>query len=73
MGVFKDGMKEHFNNLIVNRFTDLLQRLLDDTIKMIPKFFGSLNNATTVLERSFTLLKQRQILEFTPKIIQDLI
>jgi hypothetical protein len=57
LAVFKDGMKEHFNNLIVNHFTDILQRLLDDTKKMIPKFFGSLNGATTVIERSFTLLK----------------
>jgi hypothetical protein len=40
---------------------------------MTPRFFGSLNNSITVLERSFGLLGQRQINAFTDKIIGDLI
>jgi hypothetical protein len=44
LDVFKDGMKEHFNVLVENRFTDLLQKLLDETRLMKPKFFGSLDH-----------------------------
>jgi len=37
---FKGGMREHFNTLVQNKFTDLLQRILDETIAMKPLFFG---------------------------------
>ena len=66
LGMFKEGMRAHFNNLVLNRFPDLIQTILDDTIAMKPKFFGTLDHSALVLERSFTLLKQRQIVEFTP-------
>ena len=57
LAIFKEGMKTHFNNLVLNRFTDLLQKILDETIGMKPNFFGSLDQSAIVLERSFTLLK----------------
>ena len=53
LDVFKLGMKEHFNVLEENKFTDLLQKLLEETKLMKPKFFGSLNNQATVLKRAF--------------------
>ncbi len=31
LDVFKLGMKEHFNVLVENKFTDLLQKLLEET------------------------------------------
>jgi hypothetical protein len=54
--VFKRGTKIHFNNLVLNRFTDLLSRILDDTIEMKPKFFGSLQYGAEILEKAFALL-----------------
>jgi hypothetical protein len=57
LDVLRSGMKAHFNNLVLNHFQDLLQRILEDTKRMIPKFFGSLDQATAVLERSFALLQ----------------
>jgi hypothetical protein len=57
LAIFKEGMKTHFNNLVLNRFTDLLQKILDETMGMNPKFFGSLDQSAIVLERSFTLIK----------------
>ena len=58
LAVFKEGMKSHFNNLVLNRFTDLLQKILDETIGMKLRFFGSLDQSAIVLERrSFTLHK----------------
>jgi hypothetical protein len=51
--VFRDGMKEHYNILLQNRFTELLQRILDDCIAMNKKCFGSLDSATTILQRAF--------------------
>ena len=56
LDVFKQGMKHYFNDLVLFHFQDLLQRILDDTKRMAPKFFGNLDNATTILERSFALL-----------------
>ncbi len=52
-------MKAHFNDLVINRFTDLLQAILDDTIAMKPKFFKTLDYTSSVLERAFAVLKQR--------------
>jgi ATP-dependent helicase/DNAse subunit B len=54
--VFKQGMKLYFNDLILFHFQDLMQRILDETKRMAPKFFGNLDYATTILERSFALL-----------------
>lgn len=65
LDVFKDGMKNHFNILVQNKFTDLLQRILDETMAMRPLFFGTLDNSSKVLERGFFLLKQRRIAEFS--------
>jgi hypothetical protein len=59
LDVFKEGMKENFNTLVQNRFTDLLQRILDETITMRPAFFSTLDYSSAVLEKAFTLLKQR--------------
>jgi hypothetical protein len=56
---FRDGVKNHFNSLVLNRFKDLLQAILDETIAVKPKFFGSLDYSSSVLERAFGLLKQR--------------
>jgi hypothetical protein len=36
-------MREHFNILIENKFADLLQKILEETMTMKPKFFGSLD------------------------------
>jgi hypothetical protein len=57
-------VKTHFNSLVFNRFTDLLQTILDETILMKPKFFKSLDFSTFVLDKAFNLLKQRKINDF---------
>ncbi len=66
-------MKEHFSILDQNRFADLLQRILDETIAMKPLFFTSLDHAASLLEKAFNLLKQRQIIDFSQHVIQNLI
>ncbi len=40
---------------------------------MKPAFFSTLDYSATVLERAFSLLKQRQIVEFNQNVIQNLI
>jgi hypothetical protein len=40
---------------------------------MDPNFFKSLDQATTILERGFQLLRDRKIIDFTPSIINDLL
>ena len=56
---FREGVKEHFNILVHNRFTDLLQNILDEAMAMKVMFFTSLDHPRAVLERAFTLLKQK--------------
>ena len=73
LDLFKDGMKNHFNILVQNKFTDLLQRILDETMTMKPQFFGTLDNSSKVLERAFFFLKQRRIVEFNQQVIHNLI
>ena len=73
LDIFKLGMKEHFNTLVNNKFTDLLQRILDETLQMKPFFFGNLDHQAIILDRAFSLLKQRQIIEFSSISISNLI
>ncbi len=49
MAVLRGGVKAHFNSLSQNSFSALLQGILDETKQMTPKFFGSLDYATTIL------------------------
>jgi len=49
LDVFKSGMKDHFNTLGSNKFTDLLQRILDETIAMKPLFFSTLDTSSSIL------------------------
>ncbi len=73
LATFRDGMKEHYNILLQNRFTELLQRILDDCIAMNKKCFGSLDMATVILKRAFHLLKQRKFELFTTAVIASLV
>jgi hypothetical protein len=71
--VFKDGCKQHFNHLLINNFSGLLQHILDQTKQMNPIFFKSLDYSATVLERAFHLLKQKKIDSFSPSMINDIV
>ncbi len=53
----REGVKIHFNTLVLNKFTDLLQGILDETVAMKPKFFQTLDYSSSVLEMGFSLLK----------------
>ena len=55
--IFKGGIKENFNILVQNKFADLLQRILDETVAMKPLFFCTLDHSAMLLERTFTMLK----------------
>ena len=73
ISVFKDGCKQHFNHLLINNFSGLLQHILDQTKQMNPIFFKSLDYSATVLERAFHLLKQKKIDSFSPSMIYDIV
>ncbi len=70
--ILKQGVRSHFNKLHENNFTQLLQRILDETKRMDPKFFGSLDYSTSVLERGFKLLDKKKIVEFSDSVISEI-
>ena len=54
---FKEGTKAHFNHLLLNNFTGLLQSILDATREMKPNFFMTLDSAVSALDKGFQFLK----------------
>lgn len=54
-------------------FRRLFQKILDETKDMSKAFFGSLDNHSTVLERSFSLMKEKKVSYFDNDTIHDLV
>ena len=57
LAAFKEGTKAHFNHLLLNNFTGLLQSILDATKEMRPNFFKTLDSAGTAIEKGFQFLR----------------
>lgn len=71
--VFRQGCKEHRNSFDKVGFRRLFQKILDETKDMSKAFFGSLDNHSTVLERSFSLMKEKKVSYFDNDTIHDLV
>ncbi len=50
-----------------------MQKVLEEVKAMKSRFFQTLDYCTTILERSFELILQRKIENFTPAIIGDIV
>jgi hypothetical protein len=70
---FKEGTKAHFNHLLLNNFSGLLQSILDATKEMRPNFFKTLDSAAIALEKGFQFLQQRKIDGFSASTIEFLV